>query len=66
MNKKIIGIVFGAIIIISSVVFLYNYAENTKDSIDNENEDYTTDDIIDEIDGSLLGEDDEVEIGEMV
>jgi uncharacterized membrane protein len=66
MNKKIIGIVFGAIVIISSVVFLYNYAENSKDSADDENQDYTTDDVIDEIDSSLLGEDDEVEIGEMV
>ena len=66
MNKKIIGIVFGAIVIISSVVFLYNYAENSKDITDDENQEYTTDDVIDEIDGSLLGEDDEVEIGEMV
>ena len=66
MNKKIIGIVFGAIVIISSIVFLYNYAENSKDTIDDEYQDYTTDDVIDEIDSSLLGEDDEVEIGDMV
>jgi hypothetical protein len=66
MNKKIIGIVFGAIVIISSVFLFHNYAENSKDSIDDEYQDYTNDDVMDEIDSSLLSEDDEVEIGEMV
>ena len=66
MNKKIIGIVFGAIVIISSVFLFYNYAENSKDDIGSEDQEYTTSDVMDEIDGSLLGEDDEVEIGEMV
>ena len=66
MNKKIIGLVFGLIIVISSVILLSIPTENPKQVGDEENQGDMTIDILNEIDESLLGEDDEIEIGEMV
>ena len=66
MNKKIIGLIFGLIIIISSVLIFSILTENLKEVGDDENQGDTTNDILDEIDENLLGEDDEIEIGEMV
>lgn len=66
MNKKIIGLVFGLIIVISSVLLFSIPTENPKQVGDEENQDDMTIDILNEIDESLLGEDDEIEIGEMV
>ncbi len=66
MNKKIIALISGLIIILSSV-FIFSFSMNTsQDDSNGESEEYTTDDIMDEIDGSLLDDDDEVEIGEIV
>ena len=66
MNKKIIGLVFGLIIVISSVLLLSIPTENPKQVGDEENQGDMTIDILNEIDESLLGEDDEIEIGEMI
>ena len=66
MNKKIIGLVFGLIIVISSVLLLSISTENPKQVGDEENQGDMTIDILNEIDESLLGEDDEIEIGEIV
>ncbi len=66
MNKKIIGLIFGLIIILSSVVIFSILIENLKEVGDEENQGDTTNDILNEIDENLLGEDDEIEIGEMV
>ncbi len=66
MNKKIIGLVFGLIIVISSAFLFSILTENSKQVGDEENEDDMTIDILNEIDESLLGEDDEIEIGEIV
>lgn len=66
MNKKIIGLVFGLIIVISSVLLFSISTENPKQVGDEENQGDMTIDILNEIDESLLGEDDEIEIGEMV
>ncbi len=66
MNKKIIGLVFGLIIVISSVLLLSIPTENPKQVGDEENQGDMTIDILNEIDESLLGEDDEIEIGEIV
>ena len=66
MNKKIIGLVFGLIIVISSVIMFSISTENPKQVGDEENQGDMTIDILNEIDESLLGEDDEIEIGEMV
>ena len=66
MNKKIIGLIFGSIIVISSVLLFSILTENSKQVGDEENQDDMTIDILNEIDESLLGEDDEIEIGEMV
>ena len=66
MNKKIIGIIFGLIIVISSVLLFSISTENPKQVSDEENQGDMTIDILNEIDENLLGEDDEIEIGEMV
>ncbi len=66
MNKKIIGLIFGLIIVISSVIMFSISTENPKQVDDEENQGDMTIDILNEIDESLLGEDDEIEIGEMV
>ena len=66
MNKKIIGLIFGLIIVISSVILLSIPTEKPKQVGDEENQGDMTIDILNEIDESLLGEDDEIEIGEMV
>ena len=66
MNKKIIGLIFGAIIVISSVLIFSILTENSKQVDYEENQGDMTIDILNEIDESLLGEDDEIEIGEMV
>ena len=66
MNKKIIGLVFGLIIVISSVLLFSISTENPKQVGDEENQGDMTIDILNEIDESLLGEDDEIEIGEMI
>jgi len=66
MNKKIIGLIFGLIIIISSVLLFSILTEKPKQVGDEENQGDMTIDILKEIDESLLGEDGEIEIGEMV
>ena len=66
MNKKIIGLIFGLIIVISSVLLFNISTEKPKQVGDEENQGDTTIDILNEIDENLLGEDDEIEIGEMV
>ena len=66
MDKKIVALFFGLIVIISSALVFGFLMDSSEDVGDGETEDYTTDDIIDEIDDGLLGEDDEIEIGEMV
>jgi len=66
MNKKIIGLIFGLIIVISSVLLFSISTENPKQVGDEENQGDMTNDILNEIDENLLGEDDEIEIGEMV
>ena len=66
MNKKIIGLVFGLIVVISSVLLLSISTENPTQVGDEKNQGDMTIDILNEIDESLLGEDDEIEIGEIV
>lgn len=65
MSKKIVGLIFGLIIIASSIVIFTVSTYNPTD-FDDENEEVTTGDILDEIDESLLDGDDEIEIGEIV
>ena len=68
MNKKIIGLIVGLILIISSVlIFIFSFSTEILERVgDEENQGYATNDILDEIDESILDEDDEIEIGEMV
>ena len=66
MNKKIIGLIFGVILIISSVLLFTIFTDTLIDISGDKNEEGTTSDILDEIDDNLLEEDDEIEIGEMV
>ena len=66
MNKRIIALFFGLIVVISSALVFGFLMDSSEDVGDGETEDYTNDDFMDEIDDGLLGEDDEIEIGEMV
>lgn len=66
MNKKLIGFIFGLIIIISSALFFSSLTYDSKDGSYGEDQYFTNDDIMEEIDESILEEDDEIEIGEMV
>lgn len=66
MNKKVIGLIFGLIIVFSSILVFTISTDNSKDTIHDQNEEVTTDEIIDEIDDNLLEEDNEIEIGEMI
>ena len=66
MNKKIIGILFALILIFSSILIISISLDDSEETIGEEDQDITTDEIMDEIDDDLLDEDDEIEIGEMV
>jgi len=68
MNKKFISIAFVFIIIISAVIlFVYfSQSDTGENGYDNSIETIDDEDIQDEFDDFFLGEDDEVEIGEMV
>lgn len=66
MKKRIISLILILVIIISSIsLFAINF-DDTTESSSKYDEDYSADDIIDEVDENLLGEDNEVEIGEMI
>ena len=65
--KKILLTVISVLILLFSSVLVYHIV--SEDSVDIDQGDQikdTTSDILDEIDESLLEEDDEVEIGDMV
>ena len=59
MRKKIPVIVI-LLIVVSSVALLFNWFIETPIDV---SEGETTDEILSEVDGNLLGEDDEIEIG---
>ena len=62
MNKKLMGLVFGLVIIVSSILLFSVLTEDSKDVSDENDQDYTTEDILNEVDENLLEEDDEIEI----
>lgn len=66
MNKKIIGILFALIFMFSSILILSISLDDSEETIDEGDQDSTTDEIMNEIDEDLLEGDDEIEIGEMV
>ena len=66
MTKKITLIIV-LISIILSIALLFNWFITTPDEfIEEETEGETTDEILSEIDKALLGENNEIEIGEMI
>ena len=66
MMKKIISIIVLIGVIISFVLF-FNWLMTSPEKVINEGSDgETSEEIISEIDTGLLGEDDEIEIGEMI
>ena len=66
MKEKITAIII-LIVVLSSVLILFSWLNQTPIEVNEEQtEGESTEEILDEIDGSLLGEDDEIEIGEMV
>ena len=67
MRKKILGLLFVLIIVFSTALIYNIYTEEfAKDDKTEYSDDVTSDDIIGEIEDTLLDEDDDVEIGEMV
>jgi len=66
MNNKILGLIAAIIIIISSVLMIIVLTNDSDDTDISQNQDYSPDDMLSEVDESLLDEDGEVEIGEMI
>jgi hypothetical protein len=66
MNRKIILLIVGVFVIITSVLLVRVLVDITPETTDDEDQDDLEDEILNEIDRSLLGEDDEIEIGNMV
>lgn len=66
MNKKILGALVGLIVILSSVLVISVLTNDSTDSEYKDTQDYSSGDILNELDDSLLDEDGEIEIGEMV
>lgn len=65
MNRKFIGVMLGVIIIILSFIIVISLTDTIVET-NNDQEGVTIDEIMDEIDNSLLDENGEIEIGEMV
>jgi len=66
MIKKIISIIV-LIAVVISFALLFNWLMTSPEEVINEeNDGGTSEEIIGEIDTGLLGEDDEIEIGEMI
>ena len=66
MMKKIISIVVFISIIISFALLFNWLMTPPEEIIEEETEGETTEEILSEIDAGLLGENDEIEIGEMI
>ena len=67
MRKKILGLIFVLIIVFSTALIYNIYTEEFgKDDKTEYLDDVTSDDVISEIEDTLLDEDDDVVIGEMV
>ena len=66
MNRKIIGLLVGLIVIVSAVLVFSVLRDDTMDITDDENGEISTNDVLAEINENLLGEDDAVEIGELI
>ena len=66
MMKKILSIIV-LISIIISFALLFNWCMTTPEEvIEEDTEGETTEETLSELDAGLLGEDDEIEIGEMI
>ena len=66
MSNKILGVIVGLILIFSSILVIRVLTNDSGDTGFSQNQDYSTDDLLSEIDESLLDENGEVEIGEMI
>jgi len=67
MRKKILVIIFVLIIVFSTALIYNVYTDEFgKEDVTGYSGEVTSDDVMNEIDDSLLDEDDAVEIGEMV
>ncbi len=66
MSNKILGIIVGLILIFSSILVIRVLTNDSEDTDFSQNQDYSPDDLLSEIDESLLDENGEVEIGEMI
>ena len=66
MKKILLILLFLLIVIFSSVIVFNILSEDSKNIKLDDDQDYSTEDIIDEINNNLLYEYDEVEIGEII
>ena len=66
MKEKITAIIL-LMVVLSSVLILFSLFNQTPTEVTEEQtEGESMEEVLSEIDGSLLGEDDEIEIGEMI
>ena len=66
MKKMILAVISILILLFSSVLIFHVFSEDSVEINQGDETKYTTDDVMDEIDDSLLNEDDDIEIGEMI
>ena len=66
MMKKILSIIVIISILISFALLFNWFLSSPEEVIKGDTEGETTEEIISEVDTDLLGEDDEIEIGEMI
>lgn len=66
MKKIILTVISVLILLFSSILIYHVFSENSIEIDQSDETGSTTDNVMNEIDESLLNEDDEVEIGEMI
>ena len=66
MKKMILAVISVLILLFSSVLIYHVFSEDTIEIDQGDETDDTVDNFMNEVDESLLNEDDEVEIGEMI
>lgn len=66
MSNKLLGVMLSLIFILSSIFVIGVLTNDSIDSDYEDTQDYSSGDILSELDNSLLDENQEIEIGEMV
>lgn len=66
MKKILLAIISALIILLSSVLIYHVFSEDSIEIDQTDEKTDTTEDVMNEIDESILDEDEEIEIGEMI